>query len=133
MAEPPRPAYAVCPRIERSGSTRIPKLFASISAAKRFLNSEIPPSPVEVEAKATGLTIEQVRARRAERKAQLRKDRKEWAEKIKRGEVDPVVYPPHLQPIRNEDQGWQAPVPVRPISDYPGPKCACMFREFLSA
>jgi hypothetical protein len=112
MAEPARSVYAVCPRIERNGSTRIPKLFASESAAKRFLKSEIPLGSVEVEAQVTGLTIEQVRARRAERKAQLWKDRKAAAKKIKRGELHPSAYPLHLQAIRNENQGWQDPVPV---------------------
>jgi hypothetical protein len=108
-------------------------LFTTESAAKRFLKSEIPSGRLEVEAQVTGLTIAQVRARRAERKAQLRKDRKEAAEKIKRGELHPFDYPLHLQPIHNENQGWQKPVPVSRAADYHGPKCNRTLRDFLPA
>jgi transcriptional regulator with XRE-family HTH domain len=132
-AKPARPAYAVCPRIERIVSTRIPQLFPTESAGKRFLKSEISPGLPEAEARATGLTIEQVRARRAERKAQLQKDRKAVAEKMKRGELRPSDYPHHLRPIRNEDQGWQGPVPVIRITDYRGPGCNRTLRDFLPA
>jgi hypothetical protein len=132
-AEPARPAYAVCPRIERDGSTRIPKLFTTISGAKEFLQAEIPPGSLEAEAQTTGLTIEKVRVRRAEREAQLRKERAEVLEKIKSGELQPFDYPFHLRPILNENQGWQDPVPVCHAADYTGPKCARTLRDFLPA
>src|SRR5262245_25052404 len=129
LAERARSTFAVCPRIEQGGSIRIPKLFASESAAKRFLKSEIPPGRIEVEAQVTGLTVEKVRERRTERKVQLRKERKEAAEKIKSGELGPFAYPPHLRKIRNENQGWTDPVPVCRITDYHGPKCNRTMRD----
>jgi hypothetical protein len=130
-AKSARPAYAVCPRLERSGSTRAPKLFATEAEAKKFLQSEITAGSIEIEARDIGLTIEQVRARRAERRAQSRKDRRAATEKVKRGEIRPSDYPHHLRPIRNEDQGWQGPVPVVNITDYRGPKCNHTLRDFL--
>src|SRR6516165_7115615 len=95
-AKSARPAYAVCPRLERSGSTRAPKLFATEAEAKKFLQSEITAGSIEIEARDIGLAIEQVRARRAERRAQSRKDRRAATEKVKRGEIRPSDYPHHL-------------------------------------
>jgi len=131
VAAAKRPAYAVCPRIERNGTTtRTPKLFMSESAARRFLNSEVR-FPLEPEVEATGSTVEEVRARRAERKARLKREREEVAKRIKSGELHPLAYPSYLQPILNRHQGWQDPVPVRRAVDYSGPKCDRTVRDFL--
>ena len=124
------PTCAVCPRIERRGNTRTPRFFQSETAAKRFLNSEVQ-YPLEPEAEATGLTVEEVRARRKQRKAELRKEREEAAHKIKIGELQPLAYPTALRRIRNRDQGWDDPVPIRRWADYSGPKCDRRVRDFL--
>ena len=125
-----RLAFAVCPRIEQNSATRIPKLFRSESAANRFLNSEVQ-FPLQPEAEVAGLSIEQVRARRAESKAQLRKERAEAARKIEKGDLDPLAYPLYLRKILNRDQAWQDPVPVSRASDYSGPKCNRTLQAFL--
>jgi hypothetical protein len=86
---------------------------------------------LEPEAEATGLNIEAVRARRAERKAKLKQHRGEVAERIKSGELHPLAYPPHLLPIGNRDRGWQDPVPIRRFASYSGAKCSHTLRDFL--
>lgn len=78
MAESAQLAYAVCPRIERDGSTRVPKLFESETAAIEFRNS-----------------------------------RHEFGE-------------------RYRDLGWQAPVPIRRLVDYSGPRCDRTLQDFPS-
>lgn len=127
------PKYAVCPRIERGGAERVPKLFTSKAAAERFLKSEVQSGPVELEAQVANLPVEQARALRTARKAQLRKDRKEAEGKVRRGELHWSAFPAHLQALRNEDQGWRDPVPVCGAADYHGPKCNRTLREFLPA
>jgi len=130
MAIPKRSTHAVCPRIERNGNIRTPKLFRSESAARLFLNSEVR-FPLEPEAEVAGATVEEVRARRAERKARLKQEREQVASRIKSGELHPLAYPHHLQPILNRHQGWQDLVPVRGVVDRPGPKCNRTMRDFL--
>ena len=112
-AERARLEWAVCPRIEQSGSPHIPKMFKTKAAADKFRNSEIQLS--------------------SERKAQLRKDRKEAKEKVRCGELHPSAYPFHLKPIRNKGQGWENPVPVCRSTDDAGLECKRMLTDFLPA
>jgi hypothetical protein len=133
MTDIGRPTHAVCPRIERNRATKDPKLFKSESAAERFLNSEVR-FPLGPEAEVPGLSIEQARARRTKRKAQLRKERAEAHERIRNGTLHTSwSYPSHLQKLLNRHQGWENPVPVRPIADYTGAKCKRTLREFFPA
>jgi hypothetical protein len=123
-----RPAYAVCPRIERS-ETRLPKLFDSLTAAKEFLRAEVE-FPLDDEklavefsrsakqeyigginqlhrAYGTGLTIKDVRRRKSN--VQQQAD----------------------EPLLNNTQGWRDPVPVSRAAQYTGPKCNRTLRGFL--
>jgi pyrimidine deaminase RibD-like protein len=120
----------VCPRIERRGNTRTPRFFQSEAGAKRFLNSEVQ-YPLQPEADASGLSVEAVRTRRKDRKAEQRKERMEAAHKIKTGELHPLAYPTAFRRIRNRDQGWDDPVPIRRWADYSGAGCKRRLRDFL--
>lgn len=99
--------YAVCPRIERSGSGRTPRLFASEAAAKEFLDSEVCfPGEAELD--------------------------RQRAAASKNGEAARAASGFALT-IRNRDQGWRNPVPVRRAADYSGPACNRAMRDFLPA
>jgi hypothetical protein len=64
--------------------------------------------------------------------AQTWKKRTEATQHIESGEID-VPADLHLQPILNQDQEWQDRVPVCSASDYSGPKCNRILRDFLPA
>ena len=118
--------YAVCPRIDRSGSTGSPKFFKTESAAWRFLNSEAAPRKLEAEAKAAGLSL-------TEFKAQRRGVLTAAAKKVKSGELHAFAYPILQEPILNKHQGWEAPVPVCHLTDFNGSKCKKTLRDCLPA
>jgi len=117
------PNWAVCPRPDdlHGMSVRVPKLFESESLARRFLNS---------------------RARRPwlkdlgsqERRERIRAWNEGRAEALRKWKADgrkPFGFPERFRIIRNKDQGWGDPVPIRSL--LLGTKSDRLFREFLSS
>jgi hypothetical protein len=94
-----------------------------LAAAKRFLETEIPPAPLEPAPELLEL-VSKLRELDERRVAQLKLAQAE-------GRLFPEEYPFELPPILNKDKGWENPVPVSRFLDYSGPKCKRSLPEFL--
>lgn len=116
--------WAVCPRPDEIAGSKSPRLFPSLRNAKRFLSSPVRFSTPKKIAADLGIPLKQVLEDHAKRK----QERLEALCKVKRGELNPLNFPPHLRRIRNREQGWGDPVPVRGILS--GPRCDRLLRDF---
>ena len=125
MAASTRLSHALCPPVGSGSANRLPKLFRSESAAKRFLNSEFRWRSEKARAEATGMSVKQVRARMAEHEAQ----------RERRTEQNDVMdnVPSYSPRFLNRERWDEPPVRVCGVADHIGPKCPRYLREFLPA
>jgi len=87
-------------------------------------NVELPPA--ELEAEARGVSVNEILRERARFAA----ERNEALRKFEIGELTPQTFPRRFNIIRNQDCGWQEPVPIKEVNTL-GDKPARSFRAFL--